>query len=350
MKKYSFLQVTVLLLCISCNGRQEYNPFDAEIHYVTPEVTDTIYGTPVCTLFTDGEPMEYILSAVYDSLLILETYKVERLMAIADLNTGNIIGKYIDKGRGPGELLSVTDVKCFRRNDSIMVTLYDMTGQDNFVELNVTEMMTTGKPRFRQLGKIIPVTLKACEWTDSSNLYYRLDDNYLKLQEIDKSGTRLGKSYNLFPDIPATQASIMSFGMVLNSNALKVCIAMVGFPELNFLDMDTGERMSVVYDEKLDFKKIFDLFVTQYRYPEKSIGNVFDTVDAICLYTVDECVDDLYAVDFLIFDWDGNFKCRLMLNENCKQCVFDSENKLLYAVIEDDVLYRYDLSKYFEKF
>lgn len=346
-----FLLVAVVF--VSCKGN-EYNPFDAEIHYVTPEMTDTIYGTPVCTLSSDEKPLEYVLEAVCDSLLVLTTYNShDHIFTIVNLNTGKMT-EMTSVGRGPDEMISAVSCRLVKGiGDSLFLHAYDLSSQCNFVEINLTEALISGNVAFRPLGKVIPTTLHAFEMDDSTNLYYRLDDNFQKMQRMFKDGSRIISSHTLFPDIAANEFSIMSFSCHVKEGTDKVAICMSSFPELNFLDMNTGDRSSVVFSPKLDFRTEFDRHLSTRKYPDMANGICYSDEDNICVFRYSlyhENPSTYIAPSVLVFDWDGNFKHELLLYEPCGMRVVDSENKLLYAVTEDDVLYRYDLSKYFEKF
>lgn len=331
-----------------CKG--EYNPFGTELRRVTPEHKAVLKGVPVCTLATNEDPLSYFLGLSYDSLLVLTLNKGDYNIAIFNTNTGKLIGKYLRKGRGPQEMVSFASENQYNIiNDSLFFYGYDLSAQKDFIAFNVTAAANGQDARLHVLGEFIPVSLRAIKIDDSTNLYYRLTDNKMTLDKFSKDGELLN-SWNLFPDISARYFSFMSFGLGVNSNGTKAALAMTAFPELNILDLETGERKSVTYARKMDFETSYDTYRATFTYPDIThCCGTFSIDDYICFRTfyVDE--SDVPANSALmVFDWDGNLKYRLLITEELSRLgtLYDPVHKVIYCTTEDDVLYRYDVSEY----
>ena len=206
-----------------------------------------------------------------------------------------------------------------------------------------------GEIKLRRIGEFIPVTLNARKADDSTNVYYRLTDNTMALERFTKNGHLLN-SWKLFPDIPMTNFSIMSFGLALSDDGTKAAIAMTAFPCLNILDMVTGERKSVTFARRIGFESVYDTYRSSFTYPEiSSCCGIFTFGGLVCVRTDNVGYSNGDAKSaLLIFDWDGNLKYRLLISEDLATygTVFDPVHKKMYCCTNNDTLYCYDLSKY----
>lgn len=345
------LPLAVTLCASLCACSREYNPFGPAIRTVKPEVELVLEGTPLFRVSTDKAPLSYLLACAYDSLLVVSLDKSEYVTGVFDIDRGELLGKYIRKGRGPKELLSFSSAHQIRfKGDSLYLNGMDVSGQNSFVSFNVTAAVQDGETILRRLGKFIPVTLNAREADDSTNVYYRLADNTMVLERYTRDGLLLG-SWKLFPDIPMNYFSIMSFGLALNGEGTKAAIAMSAYPCLNILDLSTGERESVTFARRTDFESVYDTYRSSFTYPDiTSCCGVFTFGDRVCVRTdnVGEGSGDAKSA-LLVFDWEGNLEYRLLISEDLATygTVFDPVRRKMYCCTEDDdTLYSYDLSEY----
>ncbi len=351
MKKPVFLLLPLMLIIAFCADSREYNPFGPAVRPVKPESEQVLKGCPLFRLSTDEAPLSYILACAYDSILVVSLDKNEFVTGVFDISRGELVGKYIHKGRGPMELLSFSSTyQCWDERDSLYLNCFDVSGQNNFVSFNITAAVKDGEIKLRRIGEFIPVTLNARKADDSTNVYYRLTDNTMALERFTKNGHLLN-SWKLFPDIPMTNFSIMSFGLALSDDGTKAAIAMTAFPCLNILDMVTGERKSVTFARRIGFESVYDTYRSSFTYPEiSSCCGTFTSGNLVCVRTdnVGDSNGDAKSA-LLIFDWDGNLKYRLLISEDLATygTVFDPVHKKMYCCTEDDdTLYCYDLSGY----
>lgn len=325
----------------ACSGGRR-NVFDCPVRMVIPEKECVLSGEEVVF---EGEPVIQVVSmCVVDSLLVVEAIAGEGvgMLHLYDLKNSCYIGDFLKKGRGPGELLNPSSIAADGDGNVYMI---DLSLFDSF-KVNIGESIETGKTSLAKLCDMPGHTLKALLYKDSLQFIEYIKPDCMAGALVDPDGA-IVKEIPLYPDVDAFMCfSQLSSGFAHFPNTGLVAMTMCVIPQVNFIDMDSGERFTVALNK-------------DYRQWEKIIGrssgNTMYYVDAtasednlFALYygaQTEDWMQNEYSAHLHVFDKEGNFLCDVALAERIiKTMAYDPEMNCIYGVDEEDRIYRYDLS------
>lgn len=363
MRLSLFLPLMVILILISCNVNVDSEYFKGKI-IVNESETETVNVNmkPLC-LYGNN----YGELAVYDSLLFFMNPKLDRCFyQIFNVETGEEIGQYFNKGYGPLEYIALSPIYHFYKENNELKTLLFAPYQDKLIEWNITLSL--------KYHKTIIDNEYTLNWREDNagacyNLIYRLNKDLIlaKVQTLpinDEEATLpkyqiryletnvLWKEFSSYKLNKFSQSDtwllpeeVFTSLDAIKPDGSKLCQAMSYLPQLNIIDLETGEvngyRMEnsngFVSFEKSDFPKN-RFYTRKSQADDKYIYSIYwgkipwekDDLNNI------PCVDLIH-----VYNWDGKIVKVIQLDECINNMFLDRVKNRLYisSPMNDNINY-----------
>lgn len=336
--------ITFSVVQTACSGGRS-NIFDCPVRMVTPEKECTLRGEEV--VFEGVPVMDVASVCVVDSFLVARVYAGNsgNMLHVFNLKRGRYIGDFLTEGRGPNELLRPTCMTAYKDSKGVKnVYLFDLQLFESF-RFDLLKSIDVGKAELVKLGSMPGHTLYAYPYRDTLSLAKYIMPDRISSALIGRSGSKV-KEIPIYPDVDAFMTlSNLSSADVFFPDSDLIAIAMCSLPQVNFLNVVSGDRYTVAVDKK-------------YRRWEKTItessGGMFyyasvcaSDTHLFALYygvTNRDWMKGEYSSHLHVFDKYGNFLWNISLSEQLKTIAYDSEMNCIYGIDEEDRIYRYDLS------
>ncbi len=346
----------LLFLLVSCMPSNVVN--GVPVRFVTPA---KVLSLDCDSSFTfDFPEVECLggLQLVSDSVLFVSDspYRNEqtyfyKAYSLSDLS---YLGGHLAYGRGPGEFLLPELLGHCKSKETVSTCDYiaDIVQMRSFA-YDFSASVSTGKDVVYPVSMLPSGTIYAYPFRDSLQLIVNTDNDRIMINLTDDEGAVL-KSKELYPDV-GTERNFpqLCFAEAINNDSGVLAMFMLSLPQINFLDIETGEIRTFAVDKA-------------YRNWD-SIINVFDVesvMNSPIYYSIAMCTSDHIIASYRsgithngmkngdacgthlhIFNWDGDFLYDVSLNETISSPVYDSARKHLYAIdYSHERIYRYDLS------
>ena len=358
----------ITCLCIACRQEKEY--FYGNIHtYEFSEPVEMLTGKEI-----EFDSVQTGFMYVHDSLIFFESTLLPRYSIYA-FNAKN--GKYLfglfGRGQGPMEYINVSCAGYKRLINGQTHIYFNATNEQKIIDVNIDKLtahldqpdsikaaITTSEFLWSTLhtSPYIPVfpldeqriLAKSMFETPYMNTKNPLLPQY---ELIDRESNTITKSFPIFahqvrPEEPNDLFYLTSDA--IHPNGKKVVMAMWLVPQINILDIETGqmdcfrlkgaqgmeylercapERVHLYYKHvTADSKYIYALYVDKPYFQER------DSDPAST------------SREIHVFDWNGNFIRRLKIKERAYEIHVDENANLLYAPIyKTDKVFVYSLNQ-----
>jgi hypothetical protein len=298
--------------------------------------------------------------AVYDSLIVFssEQYRtaLNCLSLVFNLKTGKQISSLVKVGKGPGEYTMATTTRQFHIDREVKMWFYDYFVKKICFLVDVTNNTVSDSVDISWLKND---RKEPCSrfffFNDSLFLAFNMEEPAYTHENIGlppvwslynyKTGEKL-RQYDIFNRF---RYKVSYYGLVSDSQLkpdnTKLVIPMSYARQINIVDIQTGEIKGSSFDNGfLDYTIMEEMDLESRRHYLRA------------------CVDDdfIYAairednhIFINIFDWDGNYLKRLILDKNMDEFMaLDTINKYLYILAvgdEEEEIYRYDVSYLYKR-
>lgn len=363
MKKITgvLLYISALLVCVSCQKKDcEY--FNGEIVLVGNTGKKPL-KVSLEKLTLDG--LNFGEMAVHDSLMFfLNTKLSDRFFNVFNVDSGEELGTFCNKGGGPEEVFCLGKILQFFEESDGLKTLLFAPNEQKLLVWNITHSIEENNT---VIDKVVPYRWRQENGGENYNEIYLLNDSTL-LAKVDPFVKKNGKhtlphyqkrtfytdqllqSYSIFKlPIHNEDSSVMPEFFFNSNDALKpdgtkVVQAMVHLPQLNILDLETGK-------------------VTGYRLEDGEDFSVFQKNEDLKNHYIRVQADDqyIYAVYFgkkawayheipyvdmiHVFSWDGKLIQRIKTDLDIDKIALDRvRNRLYVARPKSDDVYYLDLN------
>lgn len=340
MRAYPFiLSVIILVAC----GQNNDNIFDAPVRNAKAIEQGSVKGERTCL---SGDTIGNI-SGIYanDSILLLKGVEADSpfLIHVFSTNDDSAVGNFVAKGRGEGELLAPIIKGCQQKKDR-SIYLFDLNLCAAF-SLDIKKSVESQKTDLLLLLKLPPQTLDAYPIGEDHIALVPQKDDYI-CEILDRNGDQI-KKISLFPNVPGSDYfEGLSSACVVNQDRRMLAMAMCMLPQVNILDITTGEKSTVAISK--DYKnwhKILNDSNDERRIYYTAITQSDKNIIALCMDSAfEEWIKGTKAPHLHIFDWEGNFLNDVTIQENLKTISFDDSTQILYGVDTNDSVFKYDLS------
>lgn len=345
--RYVVLPVFVMLLtlAVSCDNSNN-NIFGCPAEMVKAGKSVTLEGEVVSF---DGLPVMQIsnLCAV-DSFLVLTANVKESAdkMFVLDMRGRKFKGSFIANGRGPGELLNPMCCGTFRsQSGRNPMYIFDLSLCESYA-FDVEASVNAGQTELSKICRLPDGTLYAYPYRDSLHFVKVPDSECLGGMVLHSDGS-VARKVALYEDVPG----FMYFDRLSSADAFfsgtdMMAMAMAMLPQVNFIDVNTGEKHTVAIDRQYrEWKQL--LYDEMYTPTICYMAAIPAGSVVVALYhgvpLADWAAGDAPA-HLHIFDADGGFLYDISLAESLKVITYDRNSGMLYGVDMEDRIYQYDMS------
>lgn len=338
----NIIQMTVACVILAAiYGCRNDNVFDAKVYYSKAQHTCFAEGEKVS--MEDAGLVGISGIHVCSSAILLKTSHSSQLPQIHILSLPGLfdMGHYLTRGRGTNELLSPiikSHTKDCEGDD--LVYIFDLNLCSAYC-LNVSESIRKQSTVLTHLINLPSGTVDAYPYGEDHVVIVPESADYV-CSIIDKTGHRLNR-ISLYPDLPG----IWYFDALSSANAVdrdkeKLVMAMCMIPQVNILNLDTGEKKTVaVTEDYRDWRKILDRDAGQRIYYTGITQSSEYVMALYCDARFEDWVKDQYMPHIHIFDWDGNFIYDITLDKKLKAISYDESENRMYGIDINDKIYRY---------
>lgn len=344
MRRLLFFAVCVMFMA-SCGGGKDSNIFDAPVRHAKAGYSCSISGTRVNL---GGDTLGGIFDMfVHDTTLFLrgEMKDSPYMVHAYSLKDYSEKGHYVAKGRGENELLS-PHFEGHVQGAENSLYLFDLNLHSSYA----FDYASSSKMHCTQLSKLVKLPKMVMYAFPFGRQHFAVvpEDDALTGYVLDEKGKKV-KSESLYPQVSGTEYSyLLSAASGLNSERKTLAMAMSMFPQVNFLNLETGERhTAVLSDGYKGWRNMLngeDEDMRMYYTSGVQSSNFF-----MAIYSggvpVQEWAEGGSEPHVHIFDWDGNLLYDLIPDEKLSCITFDEVSSVLYGVDSSDVIYKYDLSE-----
>lgn len=341
MKKKNLLTALfVFSIVLAACGENNENVFDAPFRIAKAEKVCSMGGA-LFELY--GEKPDVIYNMfVYDSTLLLKgTLKDSPFMIHAySLDDKSFKGSYVAKGRGNNELLS-PHFEGFVQNG---IYIFDLNLCSSYC-FDYAKSSETHNSELSHLVKLPGNTLYAYPMGDKHLALVPEPDDFVG-KIVDGNGAILN-TVSIYPHVSGMDYfSRLSSASLLEPSHKKLAMAMCRLPQVNFLDLETGDKYTIAISEEYkDWLNMLNCSDEDLRYYYLSCTQSSKYFMALYFGGATRQERREGVLPHLhVFDWNGGFLYDIALNENIKSIAFDAMDNKLYGVDSNDNVYRYDMS------
>lgn len=164
------------------------------------------------------------------------------------------------------------------------------------------------------------------------------------------------KSFSPFPGLNTGQYITLLSDIATSSGTNgKVAFPMVFFPLIHMLDAESGQWRAIAADKGWrKWKSLLLEAITPENFMEKRQYYMGATSSADYFFAAYSgcCLKDLQkggnGTEIRVFDWDGNYACRILVKEDIDNMTYDSQAGYLYCIDRPTGrIVRYDLTSIF---
>lgn len=374
--KYCLL--LLLCSCFSCENNYEDPYFIGEITVVKDAVkkTDILYPEKIVL-----NGAYYGSPAAYDSLLFFCNYKQTGcFFDVFNLKDGSLAGGFVPKGQGAGEVVAISPVyQFYKENDELKTLLFapnerklflwnisqslqrNETIYDAVIPYDWTLEHTSTSGRYKtssiynnisvmnneEILAYVPARSTTIEFTASTLPHYQLRTLY---------SNELIRNYPVFKEYIASVNSPRFFSSsdCLKPDKSKIAQAMYFMPQINIIDLASGEVKGYRLDKSVKWPfndKNTDILETPAYYTALQVTDQY----IFALYSEGKGSEAKRPHILHIYNWEGELIRKIDLKgEFVADMVIDPVNNLLYTSnqtypYEDctDNIFCYDLNVLF---
>ncbi|MCM1177414.1 MAG: TolB-like 6-bladed beta-propeller domain-containing protein [Bacteroides sp.] len=262
------------------------------------------------------------------------------------------LGAHLKKGRGPGEFLAPSfsghcrSDETENRCDYIFDVVQNMSFAYDFIK-----SVESGKDIFYTISELPYGTLYASPYCDTLQLIANLENGSMSIRLTDKDMSTL-KQIELYPGVSSEwNYNQLCYTEAISEKCGVIAMLMLSIPQINFLDLETGEIESHAVDKAYrrwkDLINLYDIeSVMNSAIYYSWAGSTEDYI--IATYrngmTHNDMKNGAKGTHLHIFNWDGDFLYDISLKETISSPVYDPVRKHLYAIdYADEHIYRYNL-------
>ena len=336
------IQMTVAYVILAAiYGCQNDNVFDAKVYHSKEWHTYSVEVEKVS--MKDAGLVGISGIHVCGSAILLKTSHSSQHSQIHILSLPGLfdMGHYLTRGRGTNELLSPI-IKSHAKDSGgdDLVYIFDLNLCSSYC-LNLSESVRKQSTALTHLINLPSGTVDAYPYGEKHVVIVPESNDYV-CSIIDESGQQVNRM-SLYPDLPG----IWYFDTLSSANAVdrdkeKLVMAMCMIPQVNILNLDTGEKKTAaVAEDYRDWRKILDKDARQRIYYTGITQSSEYVMALYCDARFEDWVKEQYMPHIHIFDWDGNFLYDITLDKKLKAIAYDESGDCMYGIDINDEIYRY---------
>lgn len=334
-----------VLLSVSCQGGSN-NIFGCPEETVSAAGRAVLTGTP---LSFEGQPVMQIFNLHAAGPYLLVKARVPDnagQLFVFRLREREYAGSFLPEGRGPGELLKpMCAGTCSSRTEGSPLYVFDLALGGAYA-FDVEASVQSGRTELAEICRLPGGTLYAYPFRDSLHFVKIPEAEGMTGMVLDPDGGVLEKT-GLYRGLSGWEHfDKLSSADVFFPGTGILAMAMSMFPQVNFIDLGTGERHTAAVDGPC-------------RDPEPLLAGEAPVI--VCYMAAVAARGRLIALyhgtplaewaagnspaHLHVFSAEGEFLYDLSLNESLKAITYSESTGMLYGADAEDRLFAYDLSE-----
>lgn len=353
MINMKYLSVIFFLFFISCQSEK-----GIEIR----DVSDILVSDSLSTVKIKGEKLDLDLLCplsilCVDTILLVYQDFEEKMVKAYGMQSGQLLGQFLRKGGGPDEVYMFSGfVQSLTLGNTPEVVIQSYPQYLALLNLNETlkENKTVYKKKYNFTDSDRSALFAAC------NAVFYLEDSILLLTKAPERSGRMDDGNTYFElynydensilkrfyatDLPfISQAFELYKGSVaLKKDRTKIASFMRFMPMFAVTDIETGSsKQYFPFGKPNDIKEYIE--TPGYYYWGVCVTD--DRIIALYKGGVDpmELSSDTLTSYLHIFNWGGSLLHKIEIEDNIKCISFDEMTGMIYAVMMNDEIKRYDI-------
>lgn len=365
MRKLLFLSLLSVTL-FACKSKTDNGPLLLETREIDCK---NLTGDEIQTQHIGLEVPGVTNIAIHDSLLICVTSDPQGMVKVFNKHTLQPIASFCPKGRAANEFQGMIfnyNMQQYLRNGDLILPLFDTSARTQ-KELNVSASLREGhtiiegtmkRPEHSEtilLGNSLERAFTFYEpWEDQLRSpgvlpmpVYAVTENGQIIKEIPVFKEHLKSESTL--RVPAYYRGMM----IKHPDRNLVVLPLSGMDYILFFDLDNDRNYAVHQKGSPTAASIY-IYDDYNKNENGGIGGPMhipgtDMFMCICSsgeYTKQAWKEDRLGVELMFFDYEGNYKGGVKVNNNPQASAYDPETKTLYCSnIGDEQIFTIDLSE-----
>ena len=312
----------IAFLLWSCNASQSYYFYDCEYTLIENNCTveKVVHQRDLTSI---GENYNIFNMTIYDSIAVLMARDPRGIFPVVNVKDAEEIGVFVQQGRAFNELTTNSNInEIIKENDNLKAVVFDLNKNKMF-KWNISKSIDENTTIYDNIIEkpTIKNRIPFSEIFDLSNDLYLTTTNGVSIDgQINKfitpeytvrsiTSDSLLCKYNVFRDSiavlpPNNDMSIRYFVVsnIMHPNKNKLAMVLSSFPQINILDIETGDLKGYRLDGLTFSPHKRTIFYASACCDEKYIYALFNNLDIAELNTH----LPLHNSRIHIFDWDGN--------------------------------------------
>lgn len=349
MKNHIMFFFAILLLsgCNDSERQKDVDCFNGEIKEISESGCTTI----------DAEWQDMKLDGAYygdvyvhDSIMVFYNTKLSsKFFSVFNINTNEEMGHFCEKGNGPNEAVVYSPMYSFFKENGDLATLLYAPHNNKICIWNITQSLK----QEHTVIKDIPYS-----WREENNNVFYNDIHYLgnnqlivknqsqPIGEYDASSpyyqkrtistNRQIQRYDVYKktiineDAIIIPTSFYDSKDVIKPDGTKIAMAMRNLPQINIIDLNTGE----IYGYRLKGGEGFSIFSTKgnwkIHYKWAHADNNYIYASYLGKHRDKSLREEPETQIIHVFDWEGNLRYKLKLNDATGRYFVDNTTNRLY--------------------
>lgn len=347
--KEIFQFIALSMLCIGCTEKRGF--FNAtEKTFGDFEQEISLKAEPVVF---DSMPLSLLGVDYVDGLLLFKHSEMPYLFSIVNIETKKFISNFLRRGRGPDEFtyLSYWGESEVQNGDRWLY-MSDIN-TNKIIKVNLTDFVESGLTNIELLDKYNGTQLQNHILNDSTflvsmyyeseagiRMFYRKYSNkgILDIQDIDFVTVNDYDELDLF-----------GMSEYLRPDKKKMAMSMMDMNRINIFDLENSKRNITLTPKGSVFVPPSELVQQDYTETMMYYHGMRTTQDYIFTLYVDQLLEEWQEeskpIEIHVFDWEGNPRYKLHIDEYLQDFCIDTDNNVMYAFDYSDNIYLYDLSR-----
>jgi hypothetical protein len=362
------LSVIVTIIVTGCSNNSNDSNFNGKISWID----DTFKAEEVTLKEIELDGDFYVIPTVCDSFMIFWNYKLPKsFFNIFNLNTGEHIGVFCNRGGGPKEAYSLPYVYHVYKENGNVTALLDAANEQ---KLFIWDLSKSIESRTTVFDTVIPYGRSSERGTTNCLYMFRLDNDTL-ITRVDSELLSLDgdmasapyyrkrtvysnqqvRDYRIYNNevIKKGKSDISPDFFYSSSDCIKpdrskIVQGMRHLCQINIIDLASGQ----VTGHRIKNTPDFSLFNTEMKNIKKYYMRIQADDNYIYALYLGEEVDTRSSTKpynphiVFIFDWDGNLIKKIDMGHPVMEIAIDADKNLLYSMdVIEDKIYSLDLNQ-----
>ena len=357
---FCFLILLDVFFCCRFEGKDSYY-FNGKIVDIdsSEKITKSVVSRPISL---DGTHTGMV--AAYDSLLIFWYPRFSNhFFNVFNVDTGEELGYYCEKGQGPNEAISVNCIfQFFKKNGNLMTMLYTYEGKLFF--WNISQSIKQKRTVYDSIISYENDRMFFHFYKTNDTLFSFKASDYFSIEKISTPlyekrtilTNELIDNYFIYKEEFVQNKNVETIDFFYTWDAIrpdgsKIVQAMWHLPQLNVLDSNTGDIIGYRISHKPDFSILnTDLKSLKIYYNSVQADNnyIYATYWGKDPWVDHEGTEAPFLNTIHVYNWNGKLLYELIADRSFFRSIWldHARNRLYSMDVNTDEVYYLDLDEY----